>query len=437
MSLSCPVLASIPNRYMFVEKITDAIQQDPNISLMMIDVVRFSDVSTGLGYKAGDQILGQIGKRLQRLTGNNAILGRISGDIFGVMLPSRYSESRFRELYTHIIEHFKAPITLDGHSFIADFNVGAVANMPSNSQANLLFTRTELALKQAKGNKFENFCCLRLLDNNENGRSLTLKADLTRAIKNDELELYFQPKVNLSNLEIVGAECLLRWHHPLDGIIFPGALLEAAESYNMMNDIGYWVLDRAFRSLMEMRQFGIDLSLSVNMSPTQLYDEDFAKKINEMVIRYGVKPEQIELELTEDIALNNSLIVHQQLNLIKRMGFTIAVDDFGKGYSNLAYIRDLHLDSLKIDKTFILQLEDNPVNEAIVKATLVIAEALGCEVIAEGIETLNHLHKLRELGVPQGQGFLFSRAVPFDDFIRLTQSELAVGGSHAYQSQIA
>ncbi|MDN4503263.1 bifunctional diguanylate cyclase/phosphodiesterase [Alteromonadaceae bacterium BrNp21-10] len=437
MTFTHQSLATIPNRYAFIDRIERAIENSTELSLLLIDVVRFSDVSSGLGYKAGDFILAQIAKRIQKVLGDQCQLGRISGDIFGVVINGKHEERHLVDIYNHLIDHFKAPIAFEDHSFIADFNVGAVANTGGNTSTHKLFSRAETALKQAKQNKYDNFHSTKLQERTSSSRHLTLKADLKRAFEQDELELYFQPKVDLQTLEVVGAECLLRWHHPLDGVIFPGPLLEAAESYNMMNDMGYWVLENAFKSLNSFKSKGLQLRLSVNMSPTQLYDVNFARNITKLLNTYNVVAEEIELELTEDIALSNSLMVHKQLNSLRHMGFSIAIDDFGKGYSNLAYIRDLQIDTIKIDKTFILQLEENPVNKAIVKATQIIAEPLQCAVIAEGIESVQQLHILRELGITQGQGFLFSKAIPLAEMIEFSQQEISVGESLSFKNRSA
>lgn len=437
MSLYNQSLAAIPNRYAFLERIEHAIQADRCLSLLLVDVVRFSDVSSSFGYRIGDIILAEVARRIELLFGDRCLLGRISGDIFGLMLPGTHSASQLHGFYSHLIEHFKTPISFEDNAFVADFNVGAVANLATNTDISRVFSAAEAALKQAKQNKYDNFHVINLAEKAETGRSLALKADLKRAFSNDELELYFQPKVDLNTLQIVGAECLLRWNHPLDGIIVPGSFIEAAESYNMMNEVGYWVLERAFQTAFELQSRRLDLQVSVNISPTQLYDSRFVSKVRQLAKTYQVDLGQIELELTEDVALSNSLLVKRQLADIKALGLDIAVDDFGKGYSNLAYIRDIRLDTIKIDKTFVMELENNPVNKAIIQASQLIAESINCQVIAEGIETVEQLHLLREMGILRGQGFLFSRAVPFDELIELTQTDLIVGSSLAYQHRVS
>jgi diguanylate cyclase (GGDEF)-like protein len=428
-------LKTIPNRHSFFEHIRKEVTKDPCLSLLFVDVVRFSDVSASFGYETGDQILTIIANRIERLFGDIGLLGRISGDIFGIVIKGNHSERDLREFYRYLTEHFKTPIAVQDHSFIADFNVGAIANKRDSKDTHLLFSRAESALKQAKENRYENFFTMPLLGELVSGRSLALKADLKRAFANDELELYFQPKVNLQTLEIIGAECLLRWNHPLDGVLFPGALIEAAESYNMMNEVGYWVLDKAFESAAFLKSRGLELQISVNISPTQLYDTLFVSKVRELGSKYGINLAQMELELTEDVALSNSLMTKRQLSQVRALGLSIAVDDFGKGYSNLAYMRDLQLDTIKIDKTFVLGLGDNAVNRAIIEATQLIGTAMNSDVTAEGIENVQHLHTLREVGIETGQGFLFSKALPINDFIELTQSDLIVGDSLAYRSR--
>lgn len=422
-------LITIPNRYVFLGEIEELLKVDTEQSLLLIDIVRFSDVSSSFGYEYGDKVLLEIANRIAFLFSDNAIFGRIGGDVFGLVLSGSHQQNQLYDFYNHLVQHFKIPIQCDDHAFIADFNVGSASNPKNNTNINHFFSMAETALKQAKDNKFDNFQYAQNLADNASGRALALKADLTRAIDQNELEIYFQPKIELNTLQIIGAECLLRWNHPLDGLIFPGALIEAAESYNMMNELGYWVLEQAFTSAAYFNKVGLRLKIAVNMSPSQLYDLKFANNLRKMAQKHQVELSQFEIELTEDVALSNSILVKKQLSQIRSLGATIAIDDFGKGYSNLAYLRDIEIDSIKIDKSFIMQIDESPVNRAIVEASKLIAESANCDLVAEGIESIQHLHILREIGILSGQGFLFSKAIPIEDFVELANKDLSVGTS--------
>lgn len=422
-------LATIPNRFSFIDSIAKQASNSASISLMLVDVVRFSDVTTSLGIHIADRFLLEIANRIQLLFGHTAFVGRISGDVFGVVFSNTNNEEYMRQMFERLVEHFKTPMHYDGTAFIADFNVGVVCSDQSEFDITSFVSRAETALKQAKENKYENYFALAKSDKTDTGRSLALKADLKRALAQNELELYYQPKVDLTTLSVIGAECLLRWNHPLDGVLFPGPLIEAAESYNMMNELGYWTLEQAFRALVQLKALKMPIVLSVNISPTQLYDNQLVPTLTMLSETYDMPLSLIELELTEDVALSNSLMVKKQLDELRSLGVSISVDDFGKGYSNLAYIRDLNLDALKIDKSFVMELEGDPVNKAIIEAAKIIGQAKGCSVVAEGIETIAQLHILREINVSQGQGYLFSRAIPFNDFVNLAQQEIIIGNS--------
>lgn len=422
-------LATIPNRYAFIDMVSKSAARHESLSLMLVDVVRFSDVTTSLGITVGDRFLLEIVNRIDAIFKDSVEIGRISGDVFGLIFANVNAEKHMREMFERLVEHFKTPMHHDGHAFIADFNVGVVSARRINGDITAFVSRGEAALKQAKENKYDNIFILDMQDKTNTGRSLALKADLKRALSRKELELYFQPKVNLKTLEVIGAECLMRWNHPVDGILFPGPLIEAAESYNMMNELGYWTLEQAFISLVEFTAHGLDLSLSVNLSPTQLYDNQLVSTLKKLSEHYKVPLNRIELELTEDVALSNSLMVKKQLNELRFLGVEISVDDFGKGYSNLAYIRELDIDAIKIDKSFVMELTDDPVNRAIIEATQIIGKAKNCDVIAEGIETMAQLHMLREVGITQGQGYLFSKAIPMHQFIFMAQQEIIIGNS--------
>ena len=422
-------LATIPNRYAFIDCVDKCVMQHSFVSLMLIDVVRFSDVTTSLGMTVGDQFLLEIANRILALFDKTVQLGRINGDVFGLIFIGERSKAQMQSKFERLVEHFKAPMHQQSYAFIADFNVGVVSGYCSNLDITAFVSRAESALKQAKESKYQNFFFLSTNDKPSTGRSLALKADLTRALTQSELELYFQPKVDLNTLEIIGAECLLRWNHPLDGVLFPGPLIEAAESYNMMNELAYWTFEQAFRSLVELDNRGLTTPLSVNISPTQLYDSQLIPTLVLLSKTYNVSLERLDLELTEDVALSSSLMVKKQLSQLRAMGVSISVDDFGKGYSNLAYIRELEINALKIDKIFVMSLAEGNVNRAIIEAAKIIGRAKGCDVIAEGIETVEQLHILREVGISKGQGYLFSRAVPLQAFLRLACSDIIVGDS--------
>ncbi|MBU2978895.1 bifunctional diguanylate cyclase/phosphodiesterase [Alteromonas sp. C1M14] len=422
-------LATIPNRYAFIDSIDKSANEFDHFALMLVDIVRFSDVTTSLGIRVADRFLLEVANRIILLFDDGAYFGRISGDVFGIVFPNITQTQDLQDHFDYLVEHFKTPLHLDNHAFIADFNVGAVCGATSSFDLTAFVSRAEAALKLAKENKYQNFHIISMADKAETGHNLALKADLKRALLENELELYYQPQIDLQTLKIVGAECLLRWNHPTEGVLFPGPLIEAAESYNMMNELAYWTFEQAFINMIRMDRQGMNVSLSVNISPTQLYDSKLIPTLQFLRDKYNLSLSRFELELTEDVALSNSLLVKKQLSELSSLGVNIAVDDFGKGYSNLAYIRALEIHSLKVDKTFVMELTTNNVNKAIIQAAMMIGEAKQCEVIAEGIETIEQLHILRDIGIKVGQGYLFSRALPLQGFIQLAASDIIVGDS--------
>lgn len=410
-------LNEIPNRYHFIEIIEQISLREKHFCLMLLDVMRFSDVSAAFGHKSGDELLLKIVNQINLIYGHSMAVGRLSGDIFGVVFTHALTEKSLRDEYARLYNHFKTPMSICDTAFIADFNVGATIRKNRKTNINNLISLAESALKKSKGNRHENFTLTTDDNNEDSGRGLTLKADLRRALNREELELYFQPKVDLNDFTIIGGECLLRWNHPLDGIVFPGTLLQAAESYNMMNELGYWTLEKAMIAIANMNAEGHFIKISVNLSPMQLYDPQLVQTLTILLTKYNVHPKLLEIELTEDVALSNSLLVKKQLSEIGKMGISVSMDDFGKGYSNLSFIRDLDLSAIKIDKAFVLELKNSPVNSAIVEATKIICDAKNCETYAEGIETIEQLSMLKEMGITKGQGFLFSQAVPIKDFL--------------------
>lgn len=412
-------LNEIPNRYHFIEIIDQISKREQYFSLMLLDVMRFSDVSAAFGHKSGDELLLKIVNQINAIFLDAMAVGRVSGDIFGVVFTNSVSEQSLRKEHARLYNHFKTPMSVCGTAFIADFNVGAAIRKHPETNINSIISLAESALKRSKSNRHENFTIVNDDTKESSGRGLTLKADLRRALNREELELYYQPKVDLNDFSIIGGECLLRWNHPLDGIVFPGTLLQAAESYNMMNELGYWTLEKAINAIAKMNANGHFVKISVNLSPMQLYDPQLVQALKLLLSKYEVAPHLLEIELTEDVALSNSLLVKRQLIDIGNMGISISMDDFGKGYSNLSFIRDLNLSAIKIDKTFVLELNNSPVNSAIVAATKLICDAKGCDTYAEGIETMEQLALLQAMGINKGQGFLFSQAVPFNKYLEM------------------
>ncbi|MBD3584931.1 EAL domain-containing protein [Salinimonas sp. HHU 13199] len=423
-------LAAIPDRTAFIQRAEAVGLSCDRCAALIVDVAGFSDVSTSMSLASGDRLLLQIANRLSSLFDNVAAFGRLNGDVFAIMFTSGTTSGAMRRRAEALNAHFSTPVSYAEHTFIAEFHIGAVVGRQRRFCVSAFITQGENALRQAKKNRYERFAIASGSSPDfATGQRVALKADLHRAISQHELALYFQPKVNLQTLEIVGAECLLRWDHPVDGIILPGPIIEAAQSYQMMRELAYWTLQQACCALSYLAKQNIFIPLSINISPTQLYDSQLIPQIQTLCNDFALDPSRLELELTEDVALSNSAMVTEQITKLRQIGVGVAIDDFGKGYSNLTAIRDLPISSLKVDKAFVLQLHRDPMNEAILQAACLIGNAKGCEVVAEGIESVAHLHILRRLNVVKGQGFLFSKAVPFRDFIALYHQEIIIGSS--------
>lgn len=416
-------LLTVTSRHAFLDQLNDICSGRKHVSLILFDIIRFSDINTHYGLKQGDDCLIYVVNLLVKLFGDSCVVGRLTNDVLAVVIKSSCNDQQFKNHYHHVREHFKRPVIVNEHAIFIDFNVGASTGNTISVDMNRLVAGAESALRLSKTNQFQNFHAVYLSAKKQPSEYITLKSDLHRALEKSELELYYQPKVNLLSGNVTGAECLLRWHHPEHGLIYPLQLIQATESYNMMNEVGYWVVIQAFKAARLLQQMGQDLVLSINMSPTQLYDVSFSANLARLMRTYDIDSQYIQLELTEDIVLSDSVLVRNQLNSLKSLGFSIAMDDFGKGYSNLSYVRDIELDTIKIDKSFVLGVLDNPVNESIIQAINLIADAMQAHVVAEGIETLAQLQKVQAANVEVGQGFLFSPAVPFDEFSRMCKPE--------------
>ncbi len=417
MAIQHTSLMTVFSRHAFLEQLNTACADNKHVSLMLFDIIRFSDINNHYGIKQGDDCLIYVVNLLSRLFGDDAIVGRLTTDVIAVVLTVSCNDQQFKNHYQYVREHFKRPVKINEQSIFVDFNVGASTGNTISVDMNRIVAGAESALRLSKTNQFQNFHTVYLSAKKLSSEHITLKSDLYRALEQAELELYYQPKVDLCTGDVVGAECLLRWHHPELGLIFPKQLIEATESYNMMNEVGYWVVIQAFKAARDLKSINQDLVLSINMSPTQLFDVSFAANLARLMRTYSVDARSIQLEITEDVVLSDSMLVRDQLNALRSLDLSIAMDDFGKGYSNLSYVRDIQLDTIKVDKSFVLGINDNPINESIIHAINVIAKAMKAEVVAEGIENVQQLQKVKNADVGIGQGFLFSPAVPFDEFL--------------------
>jgi diguanylate cyclase (GGDEF)-like protein/PAS domain S-box-containing protein len=420
-------LTGLPNRVLFMERLRfamDRLKREPDrlTAVLFLDLDRFKLVNDSLGHLVGDGLLVQIAGLLSAALRPTDTIARIGGDEFAILVDGGKDVSDAVRVAERIHERLAAPINLGGHEVFVTASIGIAVCTPENHQPEDLLRDADTAMYRAKSSGrschvlFNRVMHRHVLDR------LQLETDLRRAIERHQLRVCYQPFVSLATGAVVGFEALVRWLHPRRGLLPPDEFLAAAEETGLIVPIGYFVLRESCRQIRELQRKHPEagpLKLSVNLSNKQFFQADLLDHIQEALSSSGLPPPCLGLEITEGVLLRQAETAGTRFALLRSLGVQLYLDDFGKGYSSLNYLHRLPLDILKIDRSFISRLGDEPGTHAIVQAIVTLAHQLGMQVIAEGLETPEHLEKVRALGCEYGQGYLFASALPADEAERL------------------
>ena len=404
-------LTDLPNRVFFRARL-DTLWQETKHSrrsaLLYIDIDGFKDINDTLGHDVGDHLLQQIAGRLRSSLGPDDFVGRLGGDEFAIALCRAGSRDALQDFVSELHDRLRAPFDVGAHRLSSDASIG-IAIAPDDAHSIEEWLRhADLAMYAAKsdGRRTHRFFERRMTD--RVSVRLALEQDLRRAIAENALELNYQPIVDGPSGAVVAREALLRWHHPQRGTISPAEFIPIAEETGLIADLGAWVLRTA---CIEAASWPTEIHLAVNVSPVQFRSENFALTVTSALMAAGLRPARLEIEITEAILIRDDDTALCILHELRDMGVTVALDDFGTGYSSLSYLRRFPFDKVKIDRSFIADL-DTPGASSIVRAVLSIAAAWGMSVTAEGVETERQRTVLNELGCAHMQGYLFGRPVP-------------------------
>lgn len=414
-------LTGLANRNLLVERVSqyirDARCRRDRLALCLLDIERFRHINDSLGRAAGDQLLRQVADWLTEHTGDASLVGRIGEDRFAVILP----RLRLEKELVHLIEGMglaltKHPFHLGGSVFRIASKYGISVYPDDGGDADALFKNAEAALKKAKAGDRRYLFYTRKM-NKSVADQLRLENRLRRAIDNEEFVLHYQPKVNLESGTVTGAEGLIRWNDPRTGLVAPGRFMATLEETGMINEVGAWVLRKAMEDFARWRNAGLPaVRIAVNVSPRQLGDPEF---VNEIKRKIGLDPraaEGLELEITESLIMSDVHANIARLEEVRATGITVAIDDFGTGFSSLSHLAKLPVSTLKIDRSFVIEMTASAEGLSLVSTIVELGHALKLKVVAEGVETEEQAHQLRRLGCDEMQGFLFSKAVPTDIF---------------------
>lgn len=382
-----------------------------HVSVLMLDMDRFKHVNDVMGYEIGDRVLQQMAQRLGRVCVRQGdLVARLSGDEFAVLLPATDTHDALR-VAERVAAAFEAPLVLEDQTIDLRASIG-VATSPDHAQdADTLLSRAEVAMYAAKRRGAGALAYDPAFDSGS-ARTISLLSALRRAIDGGELRLVLQPKVALRTARVEGAEALVRWQHPQRGLVPPMEFIPFAEQTGFIRTLTAWILDECLRTWRALHAQGRAVPLSVNLSTRDLMDVELPHKFAALLQRHGAPADALCLEITESAIMDDPTRAQQTLERLHEMGLRLAIDDFGTGYSSLAYLKRLPVHELKIDKSFVMQMERDSDDAKIVRSTIDLAHNLGLSVVAEGVETASHWRALRSLDCDLAQGYLVARPLP-------------------------
>ncbi|HKO57922.1 MAG TPA: EAL domain-containing protein, partial [Thermoanaerobaculia bacterium] len=412
-------LTGLPNRTLFFDRVTQSIatskRTGASVGMIMMDVDRFKEINDTLGHHFGDQLLIEIGRRLEQTLRTSDTVARLGGDEFAIKFTTP-SVERAMEIAQRVGTAFDAPFVLGDVAIDVDASLG-IALYPAHAEdADTLMKRADIAMYDAK-KSLSSVAVYEAGRDEHSLRRLSLMMELRQAIGRDELELHFQPKIDVRTEHVVHAEALVRWKHALHGIMRPDEFIPLAEQSGNIGLITKWVLRKAIQQCAAWNRTGLDICIAVNLSALDLFDSELPTFISGLLSEAGLPPTRLMLEITESAVMQDTAYALKILSDLKSRGIGLAIDDFGTGYSSLGHLKRLPVDELKIDKSFVLNLSESSTDDLmIVRSTIELGHNMGLVVIAEGVETLEAWRILKRLGCDLAQGYFMSPPLPAAQF---------------------
>lgn len=402
-------LTGLPNRALFNKWLNDACRSGNTATIIVMDVDRFKAVNDALGHGVGDHVLREVAQRLRAFTANEGTVARLGGDEFAILF-SESSSANTLQTARRLYELFDEPIVYQDQPLDVRASMGIATFPEHGNDAGMLLRHADIAMYVAKRNKL-GYAIYDPQHDSHRQEHLSMLSDLRRAVENDELQLYYQPKISVVNEEIGEVEALLRWQHPTRGFVSPNEFIPFAEQTGYIKVLTQWVLKEAIRQCGEWLQFGMPLRVSVNVSTRDLLDRDLITTISELLAAHQAPADLLCIEITESGVMDDPAAARKVMQQLHRLGVHLSIDDYGTGYSSLSYIAQLPVDELKIDRSFVSNLATDSVSAAIVRSTIELGHNLGLKVVAEGVENVEAMNALKELNCDSVQGFFFSKPV--------------------------
>lgn len=413
-------LTGLANRTQFSEKLAVSLEvarrtQD-SLALLLVDLDRFKEINDTLGYHNGDLILRQIASRLKQVIQDRGIVARFGGDEFAVLVPHIENRNLVEQLAQDIHNVLEPNFFLEDFQLEVHASIGIVLFPDHGEDADTLMRRADMTMSVSKKSdlgftfydpKFDTY----------SPRRLMLLGELRKAINDDQLRLFYQPKISIASGQVTGLEGLVRWFHPTAGMILPDEFVPLAERSGLIKPLSMWVLGQAPKQWKRLHDLGFDLSMAVNLSVRDLFDPQMPDFVGQILANYQMPCDRLILEITESAMMEDPQQARSTLIALSQMGVRLSIDDFGTGYSSLAYLKNLPVDEIKIDKSFVMDMESDTDDQTIVKSTVNLGHTLGLKVTAEGVTSSRSWEMLKELGCDFAQGFYMSKPIPDDQVI--------------------
>lgn len=419
------MLTGLPNRALLTDRIEQAVRfaarEGTNIAVAFVDLDHFKFINDSVGHQVGDALLQKIAERLRGCMRQSDTVARVGGDEFVLLLPLvRNGGDTVLQAVQRVLAAVSERCEVEGREFLLSCSVGVSLFPKDGTDADTLLRHADSAMTQAKQNGRNNFQFFTRELNQSLVERVDMEQQLRGAIRDGLFELHYQPKIRVSDQAVSGVEALIRWNAPHRGLVSPARFIPIAEETGMIERIGEWVLETACRQIREWSLRGCAVvPVSVNVSPRQFRETQLARIVESILMRTSVAPERLEIEITESCLAHDPQRFLATLHSLKSLGVSIAIDDFGAGYSSMSYLKSLPVDRLKIDQSFVAGLTLNAKDDAILKAIVSLAHNLGLSVVAEGVETQAQWEYLREIGCDEIQGFFFSMPLPAASLVRL------------------
>lgn len=410
-------LTGLQNRHEFMTVLAEKLSAGDACTLLMMDLDGFKDVNDTHGHLVGDSLLQAVGVRLPYLLGDKTVIGRLGGDEFAVLLADSGDPLLAQKEAARILDAFRKPFSLGGLELDLGASIGIAVSPSHGREADELLASADFALYRAKAAGGRAYRFFETSMRHESQVKRDMRDRLRRALLNNELEMFYQPQVDLATRRVVGFEALIRWNHPDLGLLAPGAFLPSLEQSSLASDIGWWTIEEACRMAAVLNRRDGRYQIAVNLFPQQFRSPHLCDRVEEALERHNVAPECLELEITEEVALNDADASVQALKAIRDIGVGVAFDDFGTGFASLSSLQRYPLTTLKIDRGFIRDIRTCPSDAAITKALVAMSREMGLRTVAEGIESVEQESLLREIGCQEGQGYLYGRPMPKADAI--------------------